>query len=68
MRAIRESDFGSNAGERPHEVFDHAAGLGMIHIETVKLTVADEVDTCLLLRADDNAGRVENCLLGRQDG
>ena len=53
-------------GHRPHEIFDHAVGLGMIDVEPIELAVADEIDPGLLLRLNNDARRVDQRLLGGQ--
>ena len=58
-----ERDRGANARHRLHEVLDHAIGLGMVHVEARKLSVADEVDAGLLLRMKHDPRRVDHGLL-----
>ena len=61
-----EADVGAHAGHRPHEVLDHAVGLGMIDVEAVELAVAHEVDAGALLRRDHHARRIDQRLLRRR--
>ena len=53
-------------GHRPHEILDHAVGLGMIDVEAIKLAVAHQIDPGLLLGVDHDARRVDQRLLGWQ--
>ena len=55
-----EGDGAAHAGHRPHEIFDHAVGLGMIDVEAGQFAVADKIDAGLLLDVDHDARRVES--------
>jgi hypothetical protein len=61
---VVESEALRDAVHRPHEVLDHAVGLGVVDVEPVQLAVADDVDAGLLLRVDDHARRVDQRLFG----
>ena len=50
VQPLGKTDLAPHARHRPHEVFDHAVGLGMVDVEAIKLAVADEIDAGLLLR------------------
>ena len=61
-----EGDGGAHPRHRPHEIFDHPVGLGMIDVEARKFAVAHEIDAGLLLGVDHDARRVDQGLLRRQ--
>ena len=53
----------AHARQRPHEVLDHAVGLGVVDVEARELAVAHHVDAGLLLGVQHHARRVDHRLL-----
>jgi len=68
VEPLGETDLGADARHRPHEVFDHAVGFGVIEVEAIQLAVADDVDPGLLLCRDHHARRVDQRLLRGRGG
>ena len=54
--------------QAPHEVVDHAVGVGMIDVEAVELAVGRQIDAGLPLDVEDHAGRVDERLLAGECG
>ena len=62
--AFAAAEFRAGAAHRPHEVFNHPVGIGVIGVEAVEFSIGGQVDARLALRVENHAGGVDDSLLG----
>ena len=54
-----------NAIQRTDKIVNHPVGIGVIDIKAVKFTIRRHINTVLPLNINDNACRIDECLLSR---
>ena len=65
---VGAADLGVDAPELARKVFDHAVGVGMIDVKAVQFAVGRQIDSCIALGGEDNAGGIHEGLFVRVGG